>query len=256
MHKIFLTKISLITILLTFPGIIQAQSFGFGCLGFVGGYGGYSYQKYQPDMLNNFVDRFNSSKSGSLSSELPKFGTSQGFRVGINFFRANFTNFFLTAKGFYQSTHEENSAVENANNQKTDYEYDLHLRNWGIGVDFGITIYKALRWKIVDGSLNINSARLTETINNGNNTQVTKYNNEKTKVGYSVGTGLVVDIIADYISLEGMAGYSQLQIDKMITDNGVEFNGISENTLEPEPFLLVQSGGFTAVIQLNIGFPL
>lgn len=254
MLKIFLTKVFLIIILITLPGIINAQSFGFGCLGFVGGYGGYSYQKYQPDLLNNFVDRFNSSKSGSLSSELPKFGTSQGFRVGINFFRANFTNFFLTAKGFYQSTHEENSAIENANNQKTGYEYDLHLRNWGIGVDFGITIYKALRWKIVDGSLNINSARLIETINNGNITQVTKYNNEKTKVGYSVGTGLVVDIIADYISVEGMAGYSQLQIDKMITDDGSVFSGLAENTSLNEP--LIEAGGFTAVIQLNIGFPL
>ncbi|MDR3626737.1 MAG: hypothetical protein P4L45_07880, partial [Ignavibacteriaceae bacterium] len=84
------------------PGSSVCQSFGFGCLGFVGGYGGYSYQKYNATGLNNYVNGFNEDHKDSLSSPMGKFGVASGYRVGINFFRANIKGFILTTKGFYQ----------------------------------------------------------------------------------------------------------------------------------------------------------
>ena len=48
--------ILLLLILISFNKLnAQSQSFGFGCLGFVSGYGGYSYQVYKPEGLNGYI---------------------------------------------------------------------------------------------------------------------------------------------------------------------------------------------------------
>ncbi len=44
----------------------QSQAFGFGCLGFVSGYGGYSYQVYKPDGLNGYIAVLNDTRKDSL----------------------------------------------------------------------------------------------------------------------------------------------------------------------------------------------
>ena len=82
---------------------MYGQTFGFGCLGFVGGYGGYSYQNYKPGTLNDYIDHFNLLYNDSLSAPLGKFGKADGYRFGLNFFRAKFKGFIITAKGFYQN---------------------------------------------------------------------------------------------------------------------------------------------------------
>ena len=109
----FVRKIS--SVLLFFliaASAVNAQSFGFGCLGFVGGYGGYSYQEYKPNGLNNYVDVFNQVRSDSLISPMEKFGKASGYRVGLNFFRAKMDNFVLTTKGYYQLISENHEALE------------------------------------------------------------------------------------------------------------------------------------------------
>ena len=122
-----------------FQGCSICQSFGFGCLGFVGGYGGYGYQKYNAPGLNNYVKEFNENYKGSLASPMGNFGTETGYRVGINFFRANIRGFILTTKGFYQSLTEKNSATinyltassingnVNASNSNAIFELDLKV---------------------------------------------------------------------------------------------------------------------------------
>ena len=47
-------------LLISISSIAEAQTFGFGCLGFVGGYGGYSYQDYNAAGLNEYIRYWNS----------------------------------------------------------------------------------------------------------------------------------------------------------------------------------------------------
>lgn len=236
-----------------------SQSFGFGCLGFVGGYGGYSYQKYNAPGLNNYVKDFNQTYKGSLSSPMSNFGTQTGYRVGINFFRANIRGFILTTKGFYQSTTEKNSAninyfTANSNNGGSNAIFELDIKNYGLGLDLGTSITGALSWKVVDAAILYNMATFTDTRNYPNAaTSVLSYDNEKYILGYSVGTGFILEIIDQYISLEGMAGYTNFAIDRMRSSNGPM--PLTEGSSQPMSNF-IESGGFNAVVQLNVGFPL
>lgn len=240
-----------LTLLVIFSFVkINAQSFGFGCLGFVGGYGGYSYQQYQPGLLNDFVRDFNLTASDKIET----FGKAEGYRFGLNFFRANFSGFFITAKGYYQQLDETHIGEKNNQNGEVSFDYLLRLKSWGVGLDVGIPVFSGLQWKILDGAILINSARFNETQNSTAGTSVQKFNNEKTEIGYSLGSGFVIDIIKNYISVEGIAGYSYFKIDKMTKDDGMLFKEFFVLTDENEPF--IKSGGFNAVIQLNVGFPL
>ncbi|MCZ6703258.1 MAG: hypothetical protein O6940_09490, partial [Ignavibacteria bacterium] len=74
---------------------VRSQTFGFGCLGFFGGYGGIVYQEYNAKGLNNFVNLFNEMHSATLEMNsnilddlLQEYYGAVGYRVGINFFRA------------------------------------------------------------------------------------------------------------------------------------------------------------------------
>ena len=240
---------------LLLPVTLSAQTFGFGCLGLVGGYGGYSYQVYNPKGLNDYVTSFNDSFKDSLSSALGKFGKARGYRVGINLFRADIKGFILTTKGFYQYLIEKNSADILSSSGKSTVIYEVDLKNWGIGIDLGTSISGALSWKVIDAAVLFNSATFTNTLNSpGPTTIVMKYNSEKSTLGYTIGTGFILAIIDQYISLEGTAGYTVFSIDKMKSDDGSELTS-SENSTEPMRNF-ISSGGFNAVVQLNIGFPL
>jgi hypothetical protein len=241
-------------LVLIFSYQILPQSFGFGCLGFVGGFGAYSYQQYKPDGLNRYVANFNSSSSEYIDKNMSDFGKASGYRVGVNVFRAKFSGFFITAKGYYQQLHEDHSAIVYQTAVGINYEYDLKIKSWGFGADVGIPVTGFLSWKILDGSILVNSARFTETINSSQGTSVRKYDNDKTEIGYSIGTGFIFEIIKDYISLEGSASYSQLTIDKMKADDGSGNLNFNSQTGSTDKF--IKSGGFNAVIQLNLGFPL
>jgi len=257
-------KIKLIFLLIlgfNLTRLVYAQTFGFGCLGFVSGYGGFTYQQYDAARLNNFVVGFNQSKSSSLQSSLDEFSSAGGYRVGINFFRAAFpAGFFITAKGYYQSLGKTNSTSENTGTSTVDYDFELDLKNWAVGFDVGMNIFDRLSWKIIDGAFHFNNVSLTSTENSPGVTTVTKYESDAGVLGYSIGTGVVVFLIKDYISLEGLAGYTFIQIEEMQTEDGQRFP-----IVYPDPIPMptddssnnfIDSGGFTAVIQLNIGFPL
>jgi hypothetical protein len=241
-------------LLIIYTSTTFAQSFGFGCLGFVGGFGGYNYQQYKPNGLNQYVVNFNTSRSEYLENEMSEFNKATGYRIGVNFFRAKLSGFFITAKGFYQQSHEEHNAIVYQTAFGIDYEYDLKLKSWGFGVDLGIPLFHNLSWKIIDGSLLLNSARFTETTNSSQGTSVVKYDNDKTEIGYSVGTGFIFDIIKNYVSIEGVASYTHISINKMVKDDGVELIYNSNTSMNSEKF--INSGGFNAVVQLNLGFPL
>ena len=233
----------------------NAQTFGFGCLGFVGGYAGYSYQAYKPTGLNDYVDSFNSEIKDSLTSPMGSFSKLQGYRVGINFFRADIKGFILTAKGFYQYLNEKKSASTLSYLGSSNITYELELRNWGVGIDLGTVITGALSWKVIDAAFLYNSATFTNTMNTpGPATTIITYNNENPSLGYTIGTGFILSVIQRYISIEGTAGYSVFKIDRMITSSGTELT-VSDNSSEVMRNFIT-AGGFNAVIQLNVGFPL
>lgn len=227
-----------------------SQSFGFGCLGLVGGYGGYTYQQYQPGLLKDYVNEFNSFQT----KELNDFGKVEGYRFGINFFRAKFSGFFITAKGFYQQLDESHNAQRLIIGQNyTDYKYDLRFKTFGLGLDLGIPIFNRFLWKIVDGAVIVNSVRLTETTNSSSGTKVRKFDNDKPEIGYSVGSGFVLDILKNYISVEGIVGYTFFEIKEMEAEDKTKFEDLVNN---PTSKFFIKSGGLNAAVQLNIGFPL
>lgn len=253
-------RIVVVLFFLQFPeSIINAQSFGFGCLGFVGGYGGFSYQIYEPKGLNDFINAFNESRSDSLVSPMENFGKAQGYRVGLNFFRAKVENFVLTTKGYYQSISEKHESLERFVDGTRSTTMKLEMRNWGVGIDLGISITKRISWKVVDGALHFNNIIYTNTENRtGTKTEIKKYKTKSTTLGYSVGTGFILEIIEEYLSLEGVAAYTFLSIENVYDGENplldLPQSGNQQATVTENDF--IDAGGFNAVIQLNIGFPL
>lgn len=228
-----------------------AQSFGFGCFGFVSGFGGYSYQNYEPGLLKYYGNELRTSSGLFTDPYFEEFNSASGFRVGLNFFRAKFNRFFISTKGYYQVLSEKKNI--NVSGFYPDVEYDLDIKTWGFGVDVGIPISSFLSWKIIDSELMFNSARFKRTFNELENTNVIRYNNDSPEFGYSIGTGFIVSVIEGYISLEGTAGYTFMKIGRMDDEEGNRF--MSEADLnEGDDF--IKSGGFKALIQLNVGFPL
>lgn len=248
-------------LILIFPFIMMsfqssfAQSFGFGCFGFVGGYGGYSYQVYQPGYLNDQIKVFNLAYGDGTNQIISDYGTVAGYRLGINFFRANFSGFFVSLKGYYESLSENKSFTFTAANVETKSELDVNLKSWNVGIDFGIPITNFLSWKIVDGTLNFNSARLVHKPNLNDNTQDIKYTSNSPELGYSIATGFLISVIEDFVSIEGSAGYRHINIKTLANGNGSTFLLRPEGARnESEDF--IKGGGFSAVLQLNVGFPL
>jgi len=239
---------------LSTPGSTCGQAVGFGCLGFVGGFGGYSFQRYTPTGLNDYISVYNQIRSDTLSSPMSKFGTATGYRVGLNFFRANIEGFILTTKGYYQSLSEKHSSAIETIEGSSSATFKLDMKNWGIGVDLGTSITKALSWKVIDAALMYSSAVLNDTRNYPNAvTEVNKYKSESSTFGYSIGTGFIFELIDEYVTIEGLAGYTVFSIDKVQADE--KYLTVDEQSTAPMQNF-IESGGFNAVLQLNIGFPL
>jgi hypothetical protein len=232
---------------------LHSQTFGFGCLGFVGGYGGFTYQQYDANGLNEFIKRWNSQES--IHSEMKEFKFATGYRIGLNLFRATFeNNIILTAKGYYQSLDKTNKATLGGINTTGEYSLDIDMRNWAVGIDVGWQFTNIVSWKVIDGAIHFNNVKLTETTATNTESLMSKYESDGSNIGYSIGTGLIVAIIKDYISIEGLAGYTHISIDNLYNDQGTSFLNPSQNPSIDENF--IESGGFTAVVQLNVGFPI
>ena len=238
---------------------LNAQTFGFGCLGFFGGYGGYVYQSFKADGLNQFVSDFNETNSSNLNNPLEKFKYALGYRVGVNFFRASWQGgFMITAKGYYESlSRKGETSFADASQGNSHEEFELDLKNWAVGIDIGFALTNALSWKIIDGAIHFNNISLTNTIDSPGGTEVIKYKGDSGIISYSVGTGLIISIIKDYISLEGLAGYTFLRVENLQSDANNFLNPKREVVILTSDYgNFIDSGGFNAVVQLNVGFPL
>jgi len=244
--------ISIASCVLLFNVQVVSQTLGFGCLGFVGGFGGIVYRQYNAEGLNNYVNYFNGIHASTLNEPMEEYYGAVGYRVGINFFRATLASgIIISAKGYYQSLSRTRTASETFANGNANHTYELDLKNWGIGFDVGYSFTSYFSWKIVDGAVNFNNVSLTNTVDAPGNSVVNKYKSEPGVFGYTVGTGIIISLLRDYISLEGLAGYTYLKIEDVLTDDGISF-------MDPVPgnSYFIRSGGFTAELQVNIGFPL
>jgi hypothetical protein len=235
-------------VILSFSSV-TAQTCGFGCLGLSGFYAGYSAQFYDMSTLNKLM-RNKMEEFGFENTDI-NFETGYGARFGANIFRAKFDNYFLTAKGYYQFLKEERSVNEEINSFSSSYNSKLELDHWGVGVDFGVPLFDMLDWKIVEGGITFYTSKLENTFRiNDDIIDHEIYEEEKINVGFYVGTGLVIHLIRDYISIEGTAVYNQLQLGNLVDNDG-------NYLLDPASSIsIMDRGGVTATIQLNIGVPL
>lgn len=225
-------------ILISFVDDLKAQSCGFGCLGLSGVYGGYTLQEFKAEGINDFIN------SSSNNFEFKK---GEGFRFGTNLFRAQFDDYFITAKGFYQFINEE---YKLSSLSPIEDSYELQHNYWGVGVDFGIPLFNILDWKIVEGGVTfINVELKSNQFINKVQISESKIESKKLDVGYYVGSGIIIHIIRDYISLEGTASYNIYKVDEFMDENG--------NTVAIEEGKnFIENKGVTATVQLNLGFPL
>ena len=163
----------------------------------------------------------------------------------------------ITAKGFYQSLASTNKGSVGAAGGDDNFSMKLNLQNWAIGFDVGWEFTRLVSWKILDGSLNFNYVTLTETTDLPGETTVQKYKSDSGVFGYSIATGIIISLLKDYISLEGSAGYTYLSISNVYDENGSPL--LNPPTVSSSIFInedFINAGGFTAVVQLNVGFPL
>ncbi|MEW6195942.1 MAG: hypothetical protein AB1521_12400 [Bacteroidota bacterium] len=241
-----MTKIFFILILVAFSSS-KGQTFGFGCLGLSGFYAGITHQYYDTPGLNEYI---NSSILFSNYNTRIDFKRGTGYRIGANIFRAKFDVLFITAKGYYQFLKESYERT-NVNPEEGNQKFELAMNHWGVGLDFGVPLFSIVDWKIVEGNVTFYNAELTEEYLNtdGAQTSETKYNLDKVKVGYFVGSGLILHLVPDYISVEATAGFSFIDIEKFSKDDVVIPISTSSNKA-------VNKGGFSATVQLNVGFPL
>ncbi|MCX6167823.1 MAG: hypothetical protein NTX65_00665 [Ignavibacteriales bacterium] len=232
-------------LLLTVSSTLNAQTFGFGCLGLSGFYAGISQESYNASGIN---DHLNVRLFNLQSGDAIKFEKGTGYRVGANFIRVKFDKVFISAKGYYQFLKEEHTTSVLSSGSNLTSTHTLSMNHWGVGIDFGVKLFWILDWKVVEGDVTFYNGDFTSEYSKDNIFQSDeKYNLDKTKVGYYLGSGLILHIIPDYISLEGTAGYNFLKLESMKRTDSLG-NEIFINNAVP-------SGGFSATIQLNVGFP-
>jgi hypothetical protein len=255
-HKIKSFVVLILLSLLLNVRDAYSQEFGFGCLGFVGGFVGFESSAYKPNDFNNYVSDFNESRKDTLSQSLNSFGDAKGFRFGINFFRHNYNGLLITLKSSFSSLNQKNNAAFLSNNLTFTHSYNIKLQNFSIGVDFGTSISSYLDWKVIDAALILNRTKLTRIRNSPNqDSQIDNYDAEKIAVGYTLGSGFILKLVSDYISLEGSIGFSFFEVGRMKNDSDNSYLTYRESSDIPmEKF--IKAGGLSGIIQLNLSFPL
>ncbi len=242
-----LKKFIILLVLFFVGSSVRSQTCGFGCLGLSGVFAGYTNQLYSARGLEDLTTQFRTDY-GFPAKDF-NFNKAEGFKIGANIFRADFTDYFFTAKAFYQFLKEEKNNFSELNNLPTEEKYIVNLNNWGVGLDFGIPLLSFVDFKIVEGGITFfNSSYTGEIKEGGKEKSKIEYEDFKTDIGYYVGTGLIIHLIRDYVTVEGTAFFHQFEIKKMIPFRK------SQNFPVYESF--VDKSGFGATIQMNFGIPL
>lgn len=230
--------IFLVLLLYYAPEANAQESCGFGCLGLSSAFAGYSTQNFDASGINaSILKQFPNSE--------PDFDNLKGFRLGINLFRAEFDDFFFTAKATYQFLKEEKDFSENGP-EVTNIR--LLLNHWSVGLDFGIPVSKHIDWKILEAGMKFYHVDYKKELSaQGIEIESDVYETDATQIGYYIGSGVLFHLVRDYVSLELTALYNGLQVDEVKNDEG---------TLDTDGNNFIDSGGFGGAVQLNLGVPL
>jgi len=246
-----LNYIYIIILILTIPQIEKSQTCGFGCLGLSGVYAGYSFENYVADGLNQQLN--NDLQSLGIYDQEFNFHSGQGFRFGLNIVRANFDSYFFSVKGYYQFLEEEQAVTALLlRREESEFKSKFEMNHWALGFDFGIPLVSFMDWKIIDGSIKFFNTKLTnQVLVNNVIINETNFSIPKITVGYAVGSGIVIHIIKDYLSLEGTGMYNFTNIEYL--SNDLNSDRIPNENSKTN---LVNGGGFSGIVQLNVGIPL
>jgi hypothetical protein len=237
---------------LFFSSTIEAQTCGFGCFGLGGFYAGYGFENLKADGLNDYIKSVNIRKTNSNDS--PEFNTSKGFRLGANIFRTRYKEFFFTIKGYYQFLKEEKDVYQDIDKSERNLKYAVKLNYWGVGFDIGHSLFSFIDLKILDAALTFHTSDLSiQSGDGGTSIPQDQYNDTKTGIGYSIGTGLIFNLVEDYISLEATAGFNNFSIGQMESQDGKILTNPNTNQAVDK---FISSGGFFGILQLNLGIPL
>ena len=245
-------KLIFFTVFVCCGTALNAQSFGFGCLGLSGFYAGFSKQNYDNPGLNDYISqRINFlDPSKTIIKDKIEFTQGTGYRIGANFFRAKWDKFFFSAKGYYQFLKESNEISAQLQNVDTREKYQLTMNHWGVGIDLGIPLFWILDWKIAEANVTFYNTEFSqETLLNNVSQGEIKFKPDKNNIGYFIGTGLILHLVPDYISVEGTAGFNIFQIDKLSNDSGITIPSVSSKKV-------IDKGNLSITLQLNVGFPL
>ncbi len=247
MKKVFL-HIALILFVIAGWSNLNAQTCGFGCLGLSGVYGGYTNQNYDASNLTEYLI-----SNYSNNVDVPKFGNGGGVKFGSNIFRAKFDGFFISAKGFYQFL-EEGYNIEINDGSLEKEKYQLETNYFGFALDFGVDVIDLLSFKLVEGGITFHDSELRVTstfVDNSVQDATLKYTNDKLSFGFYAGSGFILHVVQDYVSIEGTAFYSFYKLNNLSRES----NTNNLVYLLPDDQNTISSGGFGASIQLNVGFP-
>lgn len=239
---------SVLIIMLILPfSLLKPQTFGFGCLGLSGFYAGYSEQQYSADGLNQYIQQ---NYYGPIPKDKVEFKKGTGYRVGANLFRAKFDNFFISAKGYFQFVKENLEQNTTSQSDVIKNEYQLSLNHWSLALDVGIPLFSIIDFKVIEGGVVFHNIEfIHSTFKNNTQLSETKYEPPSNKVNYYIGSGLIIHIIPDYISIEGTASYQFIKLDELVIKSEL----LTGPTKISNP---VSKGGLMTTVQLNIGFPL
>ncbi|MBE2281145.1 MAG: hypothetical protein IAE91_12190 [Ignavibacteriaceae bacterium] len=242
-------------LVLSISTVCYAQELGFGCAGLIGGFGGYGVKFYNARSLNQYVSVYNEIRRDSLSNSMGEFGVLRGYRVGLNLIRSGFENFEYTLKAYYEAFTETNKADVFGSDGIRTNSIELKMNTFGVGLELGGKISEAFSWKVLNFEVVYNNSILFLSLQNQNvNLPREKLSSTNDSFGYNVGTGFILYIFKKYLSLEGQFGYSYFNIAGFEYPDGRLLN---KNELSIEPMVdPVSKGGFSALIQLNLGFPL
>jgi len=249
MEKVLNKYIYITFSLILLNGILNAQSVG---LGFSGFFAGYSQQDFSSNAINDYVSKQNSAIDPShlFFTDQINFKQVTGYRIGANIFRANFGDVFITAKGYYQFLRELHNVSAQMSTGFIQENYQLSMNHWGVGIDFGMNLFWIIDWKIVEGNLTFfNSNFSQEEFVNNVSQGVNNFNSGKNKMGYFLGSGLILKIVPDYFSVEGTLGYNFIKIDQISNSSGSTIPSLSKNPA-------IEKGGISTTVQINVGFPL
>lgn len=186
---------------------------------------------------------------------MPTFAVARGFRFGLNFFRTDFDGLVLTSKGYYQKISQENLSEYKVGSLDASSTFQVDVTTWGFGIDLGTTITPKFIWKVMDIIIVFGNARFREIYNEaGSSSLIKDYFSEESNVSYQLGTGFILNIVSNYITLEGTVGYSSFNFGRM-KQNDDTYLTVNENSnIIMENF--INSAGVTATLQFNLSFPL